>query len=467
MVVEFGILEESDIETIHSNSLRLLEEAGMKVDDEGLCQVLQRKGLPVDEGLIRLPADIVMEALSTAPHEFSLYSQSGEELCLRPGHLYPETYQNALRVLDYGTSSLRPATEQDLTNFVRLGDAIPEIKIVGPVCWPQDLPSSVQALHAVATLMCNTTKHTSGGAQNLEEAQIWVELAQIASESNDLGRQPTVHLVVSPTSPLQLDADSAQVLLYLANKGVPVCVSSCPMAGATSPFTLAGTLMLAHAEQLFLLTAAQLIREGTPVIMGGAAGLMDMRSGKLSYGCPERHLILGAAIELANHYGLPHLSPSGSVDAWWPDVQCGAEKMLTWVTRLIKGVVLGIYFGSLATGAAVSLEQIVIDADLFKTAQRLFQGLQVNEDTLALEVVQRVGHGGNFLIDEHTLRWMRSGEHYFSAVVNRDGDQGADMVERAHGEVQKLLQGHQTSVSDETIEEIQRYATDRTRSILS
>ena len=463
MEVEFRILKEEDVESIHSHSLRLLGEVGVQVDSEELCHFLQREGLPVHEGLVKLPAEEVEAALKAAPREFSLYGRNGEELPLRPGHLHPMTYANALRVLDYNASSLRTATKQDLINFICLGAALPEVKIVCPVCWPQDTPENLQALHAVSTLMSNTTKHNRGSPHNLEEVQIWVELAQIASGNDDLSQRPTVHFGISPTSPLQLDADTGQVLLYLAAKGMPFCVTSCPMAGATSPFTLAGTLMQANAEHLFLLTVAQLVREGTPVIIGGAAGLMDMRTGGLSYGCPERHLILGANIEIANHYGLPHHSPSGSVDAWWPDVQCGAEKMLTWVTRLLKGTVLGMALGSLHTGAAVSLEQMVIDADLLKTAQRLFQGLRVNEDTLALEALRRVGPGGDFLMDEHTLRWMRSGEHYYSDLVNRQGAQGADMVERAHEKVQRTLQEHQAEVPDDVVEEIQRYVSKRSR----
>ena len=463
MRVEFRILEEGEIERIHENSLRVLHQVGFKVYSEELAQLLRARGIPVADGLVRLPPEVVMEALKVAPRHISLYSRKGDELPIQRGHLHPGTYSNAVRVYDYRASALRPSTKEDLRNFVRLGDAMPEVKIVSPACWPQDLPQRLQALHSVGTLMSNTTKHKRGSPHNLEEAEIWIDLASIASGSEDLSPRPTISFGLSPTSPLQLDGDTAQVLLHVVRKGLPLIVNSSPMAGGTSPFTLAGTLMLANAEHLFLLTAAQLIREGTPIIIGGAAGVMDMRTGGLSYGCPERHLILGAQIELADHYGLPHHSTSGSVDAWWPDLQSGAEKMLTWVTRLLKGVVLGLVFGSLCNGMAVSLEQMLIDADLLKMAQRVVQGFRVDHDTLALEAIERVGPGGNFLMDEHTLRWMRSGEHYYSDLVNRDGDRGGDMVERAHEKVLRILQEHRTEVPDERVEEIQRYVLEGSR----
>jgi trimethylamine--corrinoid protein Co-methyltransferase len=377
--------------------------------------------------------------------------------------MHPMTYQNALKVLDFGASATRQATEQDLITHVRLGSAMPEVKIVCAPCWPQDLPEPLQGLCTVAHLVSNTTKHVRGSPHNLDEVQIWVDLAQIASGDTDLARRPTVHFGLSPTSPLQLDHDSAEVLMYLARKGLPFCVTSCPMAGATSPLTLAGTLLLANAEHLFLLTLAQLVREGTPIIIGGAAGTIDLRTGELSYGCPERHLILGASIELANHYGLPHHSPAGSVDSWYPDIQSGAEKMLTWITRLLKGAVLGIAFGSLRTGSTVSLEQMVIDADLLRSAERVLQGLHVDEETLALEAIERVGPGGDFLMDSHTLVWMRKEEHYRSRLVNRDGARGPDMVARAHAEVERLLDSHHSTVPLSVVEEINRYVAERSQ----
>lgn len=175
--------------------------------------------------------------------------------------------------------------------------------------------------------------------------------------------------------------------------------------------------------------------------------------------------MLGANIELARYYGLPHHSPAGSVDAIQPDIQSGAEKMLTWVSRLLEDINLGIAFGSLSTGSAVSLEQMVIDADTLESARRLFRGAQVNEETIGFEAMKRVGPGGNYLMDEHTLRWMRSQEYYQSSLVNREGTQGLSMLERAHAWVEEILRQHRPQVSERVKGEIQAYVQEKARSL--
>lgn len=463
MQFDFRIFNSEEAEQIHEASLRVVSEVGMVLRDEDLLRYLQRQGISVDEtrSLVRFPRQVVEQALAAAPREVSLWSHHGEELPLKKGYLHPGTYSHALNVLDYGASVPRSSTQADLVRFVRLGDALPEVHIVGPVCWAHDLPEAIQALHAAAATVANSAKHTQAAPQSLAEAQIWTDLAAIADQNLESCPGSTLSFVVSSTSPLQLDANTAQVLRYGAERGIPLILSPCPIAGATSPFTIAGTLVQSNAENLWLLTVAQFVREGTPVILGGAAGPMDMRSGNLSYGCPERHLMLGANIELAQFYGLPHNCPAGSVDSGLPDVQSGAEKMLTWVMRLLGGITLGIGFGSLLTGSTVSLEQMVIDADLLNCARRVLHGFQVNEKTMAEEIIARVGPGGDFLLDPHTLRCMRSDEYYLSPLANRQGSSGPTMLERAHQRVEELLASHTPSVSEAVVAEIEAYVRER------
>lgn len=463
MRFDFQMLDPADFEHIHRASLRVVSEVGMALEDEGLRRFLQGQGIPVDETrrVVRFPRQVVEHALAAAPREVSLWSHQGDELPLKSGYLHPATYANALNVLDYGAAAPRSSTRADLARFVCLGDALSEVHIVCPVCWACDMPEATQALHSAAATMTNSAKHTEVAPQDLAEAQIWTDLVAIADRNLDSHPGPTLSFVVSSTSPLQLDANTAQVLRYGAERGIPLILSPCPIAGASSPFTIAGTLVQSNAENLWLLTLAQLINEGTPVILGGAAGPMDMRSGNLSYGCPERHLMLGANIELARFYSLPHNSPAGTVDAGLPDVQSGAAKMLTWIMRLLNGINLGIGIGSLLTGSTVSLEQMVIDADLLQCAQRVLRGFQVNEETMAEEAIARVGPGGDFLMDEHTLRWMRSDEYYLSPLANRRGTSGQTMLEKAHERVEALLGDHTPSVSSAVVAEIEAYMRER------
>lgn len=457
------LMTSEEIQRIHDASLRLISQVGMVLADDALRSLLQSRGIPVDDssGVVRFPREVVEQALAAAPRQFSLWSHKGDELPLRPGLEHPSTYANALNVLDYGSQAPRPSTREDLERFVRLGDALGEIRIVCPVCWALDKPQATQGLHSAATTVAHSAKHTEAAPQHLTEAEIWTDLAAIADRNLDPRPGPTLSFVVSSTSPLQLDANTAQVLRYGAERKIPLILSPCPIAGASAPFTIAGTLVQSNAENLWLLTLAQLINEGAPVVLGGAAGPMDMRSGFLSYGCPERHLMLVANIELANSYGLPHNSPAGTVDSGLPDIQSGGAKMLTWVTRLLGGISLGIGVGSLLTGSTVSLEQMVIDIDLLRAAQRVRRGFEVNEETMAEEAIARVGPGGDFLLDEHTLRWMRSEEYYLSPLANREGATGKTMLERAHERVQQLLVDHMSSVDPAVVAEIETYVRER------
>lgn len=457
------MLPPEDLERIHLASLRVVSDVGMALEDDGLRVFLHDQGIPVDEmsHVVRFPREMVEQALAIAPREVSLWSHHGDELPLKSGCVHPATYANALNVLDYGAPAPRHSTRADLVRFVRLGDTLPEVHIVCPVCWALDMPEAAQTLHSAAATIANSAKHSEAAPQNLSEAQIWTDLVAIADRNLYPLPGPTLSFVTSSTSPLQLDANTAQVLRYGAERGIPLILSPCPIAGASSPFTIAGTLVQSNAENLWLLTLAQLINEGTPVILGGATGPMDMRSGNLSYGCPERHLMLGANIELANFYGLPHNSPAGTVDAGLPDVQSGAAKMLTWVTRLLSGISLGIGIGSLLTGTTVSLEQMVIDVDLLQSAQRVLRGFQVNEETMGEDAIARVGPGGDFLMDDHTLRWMRSDEYYLSPLANRQGTVGQTMLERTHERVQALLAAHTPSVGPDVIAEIEAYVQER------
>jgi len=459
------ILADGDAEKLHRASLRIISEIGMILQEPVLCDMLRHKGFDVDEstGVVRFPPEIVEEALRTAPKDLTLFSHVGDPLPLRQGFCHPGTYSNALNVLDYGATSPRQSTQADLERLVRLGDALEEVSIVGPVCWPQDQQTDLQDLNAAAVTLGRSTKHTQAAPMTLTEAEIWYELSQIADKATGPHPGPTLSFVASPTSPLLLDARTARVMRYGAERSIPLILSPCPMSGATSPLTIAGTLVQSNAENLWMLTLAQLFNEGAPVILGGALAPMDMRTGSLSYGCPERHLMLGANIEMSRFYGLPHNAPAGSVDASSPDVQSGAEKMLTWMARLLSGMTLGIGFGSLLTGSTVSAEQMVIDADLWHTAERVMRGFVVDEETIALDVIQRVGPGGNYLMDDHTLTFMRSDEYYLSPLVNRDGAEGLGMLDRAHQRVEKLVVGHKPSVDSAVVAEIEDYQKQRAR----
>jgi trimethylamine--corrinoid protein Co-methyltransferase len=194
---------------------------------------------------------------------------------------------------------------------------------------------------------------------------------------------------------------------------------------------------------------------------------MDLSIGALSYGAPERNTMLCANLDIANHFGLPGFASAGTVDSAYPDFQAGQAKALAWVTRLMKGTALGIWFGSLLTGSAVAPEQIVLDADVYRAVLSMLKGITLDEDRLAYEAIRRVGPGGNYMADEHTLAWMRGDEYYVSPLVNHAGEAGKDMLDQAHERVGAILANRRPSVSDQVVADLQNLLRDYTQHLSS
>jgi trimethylamine--corrinoid protein Co-methyltransferase len=455
MKYSFTVLSRQEIERIHAASLQILNEVGMRVYDADLCAALAGQGLSVDDWLVRFPPEVVTTALGRSPAWFSVYDHGGHEAIIRKGDCLPAVYSNAIKVWDWHSRRARPSRLRDLLDCVRLADAIPEIKVACPVCLPADVTQELQMATAICVLLGNTNKLTQAAPHDGAEAAIWTEATAIADQAISVG--PTIMFVVSPTSPLQVDPKTCQVLKHAIVRGIPLLISPCPMAGATSPITMAGTAVQTHAEFLGMLTITQLQREGMMVIYGGSAGPMDLRVGPLSYGAPERNVMLCANTDIADYFNLPSFSSAGTVDSAYPDFQAGQSKALAWMTRLMQGAPLGIWFGSLLTGSAVAPEQIVLDADLYRAVRSLLKGMQLDEERLAYEAIRRVGPGGNFLTDEHTLAWMRSDEYYASPLVNHAGELGSSMLDRAHERVQHILAGHQPAVPEAVVADLSKF----------
>ncbi len=467
MKYEYTVLNDGEIERIHQTAQRVLREVGIKVYDDALCATLSRCGLPVDrqEQLVRFPPEMVAAALEATPRSFSVCDHKGNEIVLQKGNTLPAVYSNAIKVWGWQTGRVRASTLDDLVTCVQLADAIPEIMVACPVCLPADEPQPSQMARAICVLLENSSKLNLAAPHDGAEATFWTEAVAITDQDlpGDIG--PSLMFTVSPTSPLQIDPNTCQVLRHGIEHRIPLLISPCPMAGATSPITMAGTTVQTHAEFLGMLTIIQLLREGVPVIYGGSAGPIDLRVGALSYGVSERNTMLCANIDIADHFGLPHFSAAGTVDSASPDFQAGQSKALTWLIRLMKGTILGLWFGSLLTGSAVAPEQIVLDADLYRGVLSMLKGISLDEERLAYEAICRVGPGGNFITDEHTLAWMRSDEYYASPIVNHEGEGGQSMVDRAHQQVQAILASHSPSVAEKVREGLRKLLEEHKRNL--
>ena len=462
MKYDYHVLDEEQIMRIHQTSLRVLGDVGMKVLEDKLRGLLSKKGLAVNDKqqLVHFPKDMVEAALAAAPRRVSMSDHKGNRFALDTGNELPGVYSNALSVWDWHTKEVRRSTVDDLVTCVKLAEAIPDVKLNATVCLPGDSPHTDQAMHAVCILLQHSTKIGNAAPQCLAEAIFWEEAVAVAQQDLAEDRPSSVAYCISPTNPLQLCRAVSEILQYLAGRNTVLVISSCPIAGGTSPVTMAGTAVQTHAEFLGILTIAQLLREGVPCVYGGSAGPMDLRVGQLCYGVPERNTMLCANIDIARHFGLPHFSSAGSVDSAAPDFQTGQSKAAAFLSRLMMGTNLGISFGCLLTGSTVAPEQIVLDVEVYRAAKAMLRGMTVDEERLAYEAIKRVGPGGNYLADEHTVAFMRS-EYYQSEVINHQGESGRSMIDRAHDQVEKILRNHQPAVSEKVQSDLAKLLRER------
>jgi trimethylamine--corrinoid protein Co-methyltransferase len=264
-----------------------------------------------------------------------------------------------------------------------------------------------------------------------------------------LRERPFVSCITSwMVSPLHLDTSVTDILIEWCRRGLPLVLSSAPMAGSTSPVTLAGTLVQLNAEQLSGVVLSQLVRPGTPVLAGYIPGLADMRSGGYVGGAVEFGMMQAAAAQLAHFYRLPIYGSGGMTDSKLPDAQAGYEKMATLLLAAMGGCnYIHHALGMITNMNVASLEQAVIDDEIVGMAMRALRGIELTESSLAVEAIGRVGPGGHYLMDPHTLRFMRS-EFYHPALSDRqnraawEAAGSPDTRTRATARLETLMQAH-------------------------
>ena len=442
---------ENEIERIHDGALRTLARTGIAIHDEAVLTLLGEAGCRVDYEArhARAPATVVENAVATAPPAVSLYNRLGEQvMALGTGPFYARTSSGATGILDLDSGRRREPTCQDAANVVRLADALPHVHGVSTMAvQPADVPVAVVDVHTVRIALTNTVKPL--GYVCLNESLIEPVLAMaavVAGGEDALQGRPFVTALAESTSPLQLVASQLAVLKAFASRGLPLTLHAHPMAGFTAPVTLAGELVVTHAEILALVTVAQLIRPGTPVIYGMSSSAPDMRSGSNLSGAVEIGLMGAAVAQLSRRCGLPSVMSSGA-DAHAPGAQAMLERLMTLLPPALAGIDL-VNLTTLDTKMSFSLEQLVIDDTILSAIERYLRGITVDDETLALDLIHEIGPGGAFMTTAHTIRHFRD-ELLIPDLIGHESREwweaaGApDMRTRAQEKARRILAEHQ------------------------
>jgi trimethylamine--corrinoid protein Co-methyltransferase len=442
-----AVLDERGCRTIHEASLRLLEDVGCAVLDPEALALLGAAGARVDGERARFGDALVERARATVPASYTVAGRH-PALDLHVGIGEPAVLASASGppfFLDHGAQ--RPGTLRDLTDAIRLAHLSANIDLLGYSVEPTDVPEEVRPkvvahLHATAS-----TKQSRFTVATLDELRVATDVLEILYGA-DWHSRPRLWSVVNTTSPLQLSADGAQVVIRLARLGQPVLVAVCAMGGTTAPITLSGLLAVQHAELLAGLVLTQLARPGTPFLYGGTSSLSCMHSGALMIGAPEYWSLMEATVLLGHWLGVPVRAGGCVTDAHVPDAQAGIESALAMDTVLRTGAQHVLHSaGILSSYNCFSNEKFVIDDEVISGLRAARRRIEVDPESLALDVVAAGGPGCSVLGHPHTRRHARDGAR--RTLMNRAPyetwrSQGAaDLAASAATRVQELLESYE------------------------
>jgi len=447
-IEKLKVLTSEEVLKIHETSIRILEKTGVHVNSGRVLKSAAEMGLPVDfsRKIVKFPKNIVESCLKSTPKEFDLFSARGLVAAeLGRGNSYAANGHNAIFVKDYGKEGRRNAKKEDIGTFALLADSLENFDVVSPEAYPQDVKAEASLLHAVEAIYNNSQKHLYVSPERAEELIPIYEIVKVASDMTDLSKKPPVTCQLSTTPPLSWEKGQAEALFETVSRGIPLSLLPQPYTGVTSPYTLAGYLAVYNAELLSGVVFSQLVKPGTPVIYGSAWSTFDMKTANVLIASPETVLMRLAGSQLAEYYSMPYHVIAPDSDAHTMDEQLSWEKCATTWSAYLAGADLIVNGGMFGTGLMVSFEQLVLDDELFSYIKRLARGIRVDDDTLAIDVIEKLGPKGNYLMEDHTLKYLGSGEHWEPDISAREQYENwkkkgeKDVVRRAHEKVLSIL----------------------------
>ena len=445
---QFRKLSGDQVERIHNASLEILDRTGVCLYEPEALDLLKKAGVVIsEENRVRIPPGLVEWALSVAPKRVVLCDRSGQRVMpLERNNVFFGPGSDCPNVLDHRTGERRPGTVQDIVEGIRVCDALPNMDFLMSICIASDVEQQVADRYQMRAMLMNSTKPILFVTTGFEGCVDAVEMAQIvAGGEKELRRNPICACYINVTSSLRHNAEALQKLLFMAERGLPTTYTPVVLRGINGPVTAAGAMALANAGELAGLVLAQLKREGSPVILtGGVNDMLDMRTMRDVYAAPENRVML---VELAHYYGLPIFGLAGASDAKLPDEQAAAEAAFSLILETLCGAQMVHDVGYLEGGMCNSLEQMVICDELIHYVKRFMQGLEVSEETLALDVIDEVGPHGDFLGTKHTKRHYR--EDWYPSLFDRNSFESwaaagsKTLRQRASERVEEILAEHE------------------------
>lgn len=419
-------LSESEIERIHELALEVLSEVGVAVDSKRYLDLLYEKGAEIEteNKRAKLSGDLVRKYLNMVPSKVTLHGRKKKyDLVLEEGRVHFGTGGEAVNILDLDACKMRSPTLRDQAKLARLVENLDNVHFFQAPVVPTDVTEDDLSLNSFYASITGTYKNVQAPVTSPDKVDEIVNMASIiAGSEEDFLSRPFLSFVTSwMISPLQLDIETTEILEKITKYKIPVSLSSAPVTGSTAPASLAGLLVQVHAEELFGIVLSQMFNNGAPVLYGPVPAAANMRNMAYLAGAPETGMMNVAAVQMADYIDVPIYSDAGETDSKVPDTQAGIEGAFN---LLQVGLAGGNYIhhaaGMMESMLSVAYEKFVIDNDVIGMATRALSGINVDKESLALDVIKNVGPEGNYLTELHTVKNSRSKEFYQPEVLDRN-----------------------------------------------
>jgi trimethylamine--corrinoid protein Co-methyltransferase len=456
------VLSKEEIHEVHQAVLKILKDPGIKIKHEEALEIFKRGGAEIDpeKQVAHIPSSLVEYALNHAPRFMTVCGRDPKYDLKSMSGVHYSGGHGATFVIDFDTGERRPATKKDLETNARIHDALENTHFIFPEIYPQDVPEKALDRHISQALLSNTVKPVIATAYSGEGAKDLLKMGiAIAGSKKALRQRPMFTVSLGIISPFIFEPNRVDVLIEMCRFGHPFQIYTIPSAGATSPVTLAGTLALTVAELLSGLVLTQLVNPGVPVRLMGYAGILDMRTTNFTFASPEKTLMAGALAQMLRFYGVPMGVHGSTTRSNVLDAQVGYETGILNLFSALSGsdVVIECTSASLEDTVVSVPEQAVIGNEICGFINRILQGIEINPNTLAVDVIREIGPGGEYLTHDHTLEHFKA-EHWDARLGNRMArekweESGAmDIRARARKKLKKILATHQPKPLDPEVQ---------------
>lgn len=465
------VLSDSEIELMHKRTLEVFEETGVKITHDETLQKLRKAGANVNDstGVVKFSSKMVEELLELAPAVAIETGLGGKVMEVGGDKRYYQSLILDPFIVDYHQGLRRPVLE-DVRRHTIIGESLDKVSAMMRMQYPvADVPEPDCYYKTMEVFLMHTTKHTSAYPTSEENCSDWIDVMEVIADAAglDVNETPLMSVAMAVTSPLQINGPNIEIMKMAMERCYPVISTVCPMAGTTSPYSVAGTALIANVEGLLPVLIAQVYKPGHPVFLGTGPSVTDMRFGHDLYYKAEKMIFKIIACQMGKYYDLPIYGEAGGTLTHRADVQNGAESMLYLLASLAGGQNIISGLGSLHNANGMSAEQIIMQCGLVDMAEYVAAGLDMSDYKLAIDSIQSIGPGGNFLTDKLTMDLLRSKEFFSSPYLDMTGGYSSDargMYEIANQKAEELVNNYKPTVPEKVRIAIKNFFRDKYQS---